>query len=267
MLSAVLGVTSILFVGDSLVASQYFWLREALVEQGYRCAESAARHHAEGSVKHSLCSGTEPESIELALLANIPSIPGLRHNHDSRPFKCARFAAESERALGNGTRARAVVFNVGAWYEWWQNHTSAEALARFEVDVRKLGTCLARLARPGDRVVWREVAPSHFSSPDGSFGALLAAIFDGTAARDAPCRPLAPGVEPWQVAYNRAADLVLPARVERLRVYDATAPLWDDHKATTATASGIRDCTHFADGGDAQALWTRLLLALLARET
>ena len=59
MLSAVLGVTSILFVGDSLVASQYFWLREALVEQGYRCAESAARHHAEGSVKHSLCSGNK----------------------------------------------------------------------------------------------------------------------------------------------------------------------------------------------------------------
>ena len=47
----------------------------------------------------------------------------------------------------------------------------------------------------------------------------------------------------------------------------STAPLWDDHKATTATASGIRDCTHFADGGDARALWTRLLLALLARGT
>jgi hypothetical protein len=131
---------------------------------------------------------------------------------------------------------RVLVFNIGARYH--NNY------ARYEATLNAWASHLRRTF--SGLKVWREYAPTHFDSLDGTYESI-------PSNQSAPkCRPLnlsESSCHQCREPYNRIAEAVLGTEFLRLRIHALSLERWDAHRGAsdlpTFHNARVTDCRHW----------------------
>lgn len=159
-------------------------------------------------------------------------------------------------------RQDTIVANIGLLFT--EPHGGALAQA-----VQLLLEAHARLpvaVRP--RLIWRETAPQHFDSPDGSYwlpGGRVTSQANGWHDTRS-CVPLQ-NVTRANIFNSNTRDIVgrFPS-VATLHIWDASASAWTEHPAVELDPRRHKrylDCTHYCQQSGVLSWWTTELLRLL----
>ena len=147
-------------------------------------------------------------------------------------------------------RGDVVVFNEGLWHN---NKTRTNENLRSILDDLKKGHAIrTALADRGVGLVWREVSPQHFASPDGSFPNGQLAWYAGQR-----CAPLE------SVSLHEARRSALLSSLESeglpvIRIWNLTRSQWDVHlerRTKHVQKKGAADCTHFCEPSGVMEAW------------
>ena len=144
-----------------------------------------------------------------------------RNNQHSTAFYLNQF-----RSLGGFQ-----IYNEGIW---WKGTVARQKA----LDFLSVFKTLPREAQR--RVVWRETAPQHFSTKDGTF--------TSNWYRHERCQPLIQNTNPWE----KLTQEMEQEKCNVLRVWDLSASMWAEHlanKTQHTRSKGGFDCTHFCEPG------------------